>query len=226
MPGKAGRQSDNGNSGLCTHENIHARTTRTLLLQKVQRNFLPTNVISFLSFIFITQMPHLKCSYPKKVINGYRRVESILDLPLPHSISPCLFLVGGFTASLRFLICFFPKPLNGMGNRFVTRKSSSLLVCSFHFRKRKKNFFASLPCISMDIPPLSAASVSGNGPPTHHCGPDPLAIINISRIANEMRGWAKDFKPTVVTSWPRGNKRREWVCARHRRRYFWISAQF
>lgn len=161
-------------------------------------------------------MPHLKCFYPKKVINGYRRVESILDLPLPHSISPCLFLVGGFTASLRFLICFFPKPLNGMGNRFVTRKSSSLLVCSFHFRKRKKNFFASLPCISMDIPPPSAASVSGNGPPTHHCGPDPLAIINISRIANEMRGWAKDFKPTVVTSWPRGNKRREWVCARHR----------
>lgn len=75
--------------------------TRTLLLQKGSKKpFLSASDTVFLYFIFITQMQHLKCFYSKRdatnavVRSLHHRIESILDLHLPESIYPCLFLVG------------------------------------------------------------------------------------------------------------------------------------
>lgn len=134
----------------------------------------------------------------------HHRVESILDLHLPRSIYPCLFLVE---VLWQLFFNFFPYLFERNPGTVLlfTRK---ILIYSFILGKwqKKISLFIS-SCISNS----SQCRQIRLSTPAPRRRLDLLSIINISRIATKRRGMAKNFKPTLVTSRPSGNKRRNGV---------------
>lgn len=136
MPGTAGRHKSNkGNPGFCMHKNIHARMTRTLLVQKTQRNHLyKWHQLSVVYFyhknatfkMFLLQKECYKCG----IRSPNCRVESILNLRSRHSIFP--FISSGCLSPSLFSNFFLTLRMN-WGNCFIIHVENINLFLLIHF---------------------------------------------------------------------------------------------